>query len=115
MLDILVYHLGLSLGDLVIAVSHRTFRQLCVLSALAILAGVPLFATVSFGASGISLVATITVRNNPMYLAFNPSNGYVYVSNYHNDARGSISIINGRTNTVLKNVVVGNGPSEYHL
>ena len=88
------------------------FRKLCVFSALAILAGVPLFATVSFGASGISLVTTITVRNNPTYLAFNPSNGYVYVSNYHNDARGSISIINGVSNKVLKNVIVGNGPSE---
>jgi len=40
----------------------------------------------------------------PWGIAYDPSNGYLYVTNYGSD---SVSVINGATNTVIANITVG--------
>ena len=56
-----------------------------------------------------TVVKTIPVGKGtaPDGIAFDLSNGYVYVANGDGN---SISIINGTTNTVVKTIPVGNGP-----
>ena len=56
-----------------------------------------------------TVVKTIPVGKGtaPDGIAFDLSNGYVYVANGYGN---SISIINGTTNTVVKTIPVGNGP-----
>ena len=41
-----------------------------------------------------------------MGVAYDPSNGYIYVADSGSD---SVSVINGATNTVIATITVGNG------
>ena len=43
----------------------------------------------------------------PAWVAYDPSNGYIYVTNY---ASGTVSVIDGATNTVIANITVGPAP-----
>jgi len=43
----------------------------------------------------------------PWGIAYDPSNGYIYVTNFYS---GTVSVINGATNTVIANITVGSGP-----
>ena len=68
----------------------------------------------SFGSSSPSMKQvevkdTITVNpfNRPIGVAFDSSNGYVYVTN---DGSNSVSVINGSTNTAIKTIGVGLSP-----
>ena len=58
-----------------------------------------------------TVITNITVGLSPAGVAFDPSNGYVYVVNsYPGDASGSVSVINGTTNKVIANITVGSNP-----
>jgi len=62
--------------------------------------------------------ATVTVGNFPGPVAVNPATNMVYVTNYcgtqpgckPNPAPGTVSVIDGATNTVTNTVTVGDGP-----
>jgi len=54
-----------------------------------------------------TVIANITVGAWPTGVAYDPSNGYIYVANYFSD---TVSVINGATNTVIANITVGIGP-----
>ena len=43
----------------------------------------------------------------PLGVAYDPSNGYIYVTNLVSD---TVSVINGATNTVIANILVGSEP-----
>ena len=45
-----------------------------------------------------SVIATIPVGNLPVLIAFNPDNGDMYVVNHESD---TVSVIDGKTNTVI--------------
>ena len=52
-------------------------------------------------------------RINPVAVAFDSSNGYVYVANVYSEVNGhsgSISVINGATDDVIDNITVGSDP-----
>jgi len=53
------------------------------------------------------VVATITVGNQPIYLAVDEQRNRVYVSN---QADNTVSVIDGATNTVVRTVRVGRNP-----
>ena len=59
-----------------------------------------------------TLVANITLPDSGLEgIAFNPSNGYVYVATgYGGFGPGAISIINGATNKIVTNITVGVWP-----
>ncbi len=57
--------------------------------------------------SGTSIVKTITVGYVPGMMAFNPSNGQIYLSNLFSD---NITVIDGSTNTVMSSIAVGYYP-----
>jgi len=44
----------------------------------------------------------------PWSIAYDPSNGYLYVAD---SGSGTVSVINGTTNTVIANIPVGSGPT----
>jgi len=48
------------------------------------------------------VIANITVGQGPWGVAYDPSNGYIYVTNLGSD---SVSVINGTT--VIANITVG--------
>ena len=50
------------------------------------------------------VVGTITMGSSPVGLAYDSSNGNVYVSNYGSN---NVSIINGTTNKVIGKISVG--------
>jgi YVTN family beta-propeller protein len=55
-----------------------------------------------------TVVATIPVGINPRGIAFNPDNGFLYVTNFGSD---TVSVINPVTNTVVgAPISVGSGP-----
>jgi YVTN family beta-propeller protein len=54
--------------------------------------------------NGPAIVKNITVGKAPQGIAFDPSNGNVYVVNNH---AGTVSVIAGSTNTVTKTIKVG--------
>ena len=54
-----------------------------------------------------SVTSTVTVGIQPEGIAFDPTNGYLYVANF---GSGTVSVIDGSTNTVVTTVTVGNGP-----
>ena len=58
----------------------------------------------------LSLTTTIPVQNDPRYSAFDDQNNKIYVTN-HDSA--SVSVIDAASDTVIKNITVGNDP--YHL
>ncbi len=66
-----------------------------------------------------TVTATVTVGNYPVSVAVNPVINMVYVANYCGNqfgcnatpAPGTVSVINGATNTVTHTVTVGYGPS----
>jgi YVTN family beta-propeller protein len=50
-------------------------------------------------------VATISVDTNPVYIAITPDNNFAYVANfYENTTTGTVSVINLKTNTVIKTI-----------
>jgi YVTN family beta-propeller protein len=56
-----------------------------------------------------SVIATVPVGSHPVTSAFNPNNGNMYVTN---QGSNSISVIDGRTNTVIGSPIpVGTSPS----
>jgi YVTN family beta-propeller protein len=52
------------------------------------------------------------VGTNPIAVAVNPSTNQIYVANY---GSGTVSVINGATNTVIATVTVGNEPDAVAL
>jgi YVTN family beta-propeller protein len=57
------------------------------------------------------VIATIPVGVQPLGVAFDSANGNLYVTNYSHDLRGTVSVISGKTNTVIGNPIpVGSGP-----
>lgn len=66
--------------------------------------------TVVSGASG-SDVAWIPTPPNPIYVAYDSSNGNLYVSDWNNSqSTGDISVVSGATNSVTKTIAVGGLP-----
>src|SRR6266540_4936514 len=67
--------------------------------------------TSAFAARKISgsyqVVDTISVGSYPVGIAFNPRNGYVYVTN---ESDATVSVIKATTNTVVATVEVGLSP-----
>ncbi|MFP3257693.1 MAG: YncE family protein, partial [Candidatus Nanopusillus acidilobi] len=58
-------------------------------------------------ADGLNIVInTITVGNYPQGMAYDPDNGYLYVTNENNN---TISIIDTKTNTLISNISVSSG------
>ncbi len=57
--------------------------------------------------SGTSIVKTITVGFVPGMMAFNPSNGQIYLSNLFSN---NVTVIDGSTNTVIRSITVGYYP-----
>jgi YVTN family beta-propeller protein len=56
-------------------------------------------------------IETITGFSAPYGIALNPGNGLVYVSNYGQfNTTGTVSVINGTTNTIVGNIHVGKNP-----
>ena len=51
-----------------------------------------------------TVIANIPVGSYHVGVAYNPSNGYVYVTNW---ASSNVSVINGATNTVIGSIFVG--------
>jgi len=56
---------------------------------------------------GTTVIATIPVGAWPEEVAYDPSNGYLYVANWYSD---TVLVINGATNTVIANIPVGTNP-----
>jgi len=54
------------------------------------------------------VIANITVGRGPWGIAYDPSNGYIYVTDYDSN---TVSVIDGATNTVIANITVGSGPA----
>ena len=57
--------------------------------------------------SNDTVIANISVGSNPGGIAYDSSNGCVYVTNFNSN---SVSVINGATNTVIANISVGSNP-----
>ncbi len=57
---------------------------------------------------GVMDTINLSLFHFPEGVAFDSTNGYVYVTNYYSN---NISIINGATNTVIKNIGVGSSPA----
>ena len=55
-----------------------------------------------------TVIATITVGNTPVMVAFSPDSAIAYVTNY---GAGTLSVINTATNTVIATKTVGDGPA----
>ena len=53
------------------------------------------------------LIASISVGSEPVGVAYDSSNRYVYVANENSS---SVSVINGTTNTVIASISVGSEP-----
>ena len=51
---------------------------------------------------------TITVGEFPIGISVNPMNNIIYVTNNHSD---TISVIDGKTNSVIETIIVGDGPA----
>ncbi len=66
-----------------------------------------------------TVISTVTVGNYPQAVSVNPATNTIYVSNYCGNqfgcnatpANGTVSVIDGATNTVTSTVTVGVGPS----
>ena len=58
----------------------------------------------------LSLTTTIPVQNDPRSSAFDDENNKIYVTNH---GSASVSVIDGTSDTVIKNITVGNDP--FHL
>ncbi len=56
-----------------------------------------------------SVTSTVTVGTNPEGVAFDSTNGYIYVAN---SGSGTVSVIDGSTNAVVANVTVGTSPDK---
>ncbi len=83
--------------------------NLCIAVAVFILATLPLAAQ--------TLIATVPVQNDNFYLAGNPVTNMVYVTNTcgndpscGNSSPGTVSVINGVTNTIAATITVGIRP-----
>jgi YVTN family beta-propeller protein len=55
-----------------------------------------------------TVIVNITVGRSPTGVAYDPSNGYIYVANW---GSGTVSVINGATNTVIATIPVGIEPA----
>jgi len=53
-------------------------------------------------------VSQIKVGANPWAVSINPTTNIIYVTNSGND---SVSVIDGKTNSVIKNIIVGENPT----
>ena len=51
-----------------------------------------------------SMIKNVAVGNIPASVAFNPSNGYTYVTNVYSN---TVSVIDGSTNTVIDTIAIG--------
>ena len=56
-------------------------------------------------ASAESMIKNININNTPLGVAFNPSNGLIYVTS------GTVFVIDSSTNEVIKDIPVGLQPS----
>ncbi|HXD10131.1 MAG TPA: hypothetical protein VN653_08720, partial [Anaerolineales bacterium] len=56
---------------------------------------------------GYQVIGTINVGNFPVGIAFNPRNGYMYVTN---ESEATVSVIDAATNEVIATVPVGLSP-----
>jgi len=59
------------------------------------------------GAASLSYVTSVPVGSNPWQAAYDPANGYIYVSNALSD---NVTVINGTTNRVVTSIGVGHEP-----
>src|SRR5215470_10591626 len=57
--------------------------------------------------AGICVKSTVAVGRGPFGAAVNPRTNTIYVTNSH---AGTVSVINGATNTVVATIPVGNNP-----
>jgi len=57
--------------------------------------------------SNHTVIANISVGSNPGGIAYDSSNGNVYVTNFNSN---SVSVINGATNKVIGRIAVGSNP-----
>jgi len=55
-----------------------------------------------------TVIANIAVGIEPLAVAYDLSNGYVYVANFYSN---NVSVINGSTNTVIASIAVGASPN----
>jgi len=62
---------------------------------------------ISGNSSNNTVIANIKVGSGPYAVAYDPSNGYVYVANWYSN---NVSVINGATNKVIANIAVGSEP-----
>jgi YVTN family beta-propeller protein len=60
-----------------------------------------------FNAADHNLIATVQVQETARHLAVNSKTNMIYVSNFWSD---SVSVIDGRTNSVVKHIAVGRNP-----
>jgi YVTN family beta-propeller protein len=58
-----------------------------------------------------SVLATVTVGNDPYGTAWDSANGDVYVSDFNNTNPGNVSIIAGSNNSVIRTLPAGWGPA----
>ncbi len=76
---------------------------------LSALIGILLISAASFTMVAHAASSTITVGSRPSGMAFDPSNGYLYVAN---SGSNTVSVINTATNTVVGSpITVGTSPS----
>jgi len=75
----------------------------------------------SYAATGSSthLLKTITVGSYPQFLGYDPSNKLMYVVNNNGgeycDCYGTVSIVNGSTNSVIKTVSLGGNENSWGI
>jgi len=62
----------------------------------------PIFSSAPF--RGLNVIATVPVNGHPHGIAFDTLNGEIYATNFNT---GTVSVINGSTNTVVANVSLG--------
>ena len=86
----------------------RSPRAVAVVLALAsLLLGSGLLAVVGVPEAAAAAPATVTVGSNPSAVGVDPTTDTIYVANY---ASGTVSVIDGTTNTVTDTVTVGTSP-----
>jgi YVTN family beta-propeller protein len=97
----------------VVNVKHSTFASVLT-SCISILYIISSGTIGAFGAPEV----TITVGQGPQSIAYDPSNGEIYVANFgtpppfnSGTPANSVTVINGLTNNVIATIYVGLGPS----
>ena len=88
------------IGKLIVAI---VFSIAILISAF----GLPVTANGSTDGTTFKVITNITVGLAPDWVAYDPSNGYIYVANYGSD---TVSVINGANNTVIATIPVRGTP-----